>query len=147
MFKKKKTHWFTATSTLRSKIKAPRPRKLVVQRPRDKEASDKDAEVLKQIIHRDPLVELTREEQQVLWQNQVWCKKHPNILPQFLLAVDWGNREHVAHVHRLLENWPLLHPMDALRLLDFKYPDRQARYDIFSCCCVVFFFPSSNCVY
>lgn len=121
-------HYYAANSTLRNKVKAPRAAKNATQRPKDKEASEREVDILKLILHRDPLIELTKEEQEVLWQNQVWCKKHPNILPQFLLAVDWGNREHVAHVHRLLENWPLLHPMDALRLLDFKYPDRQARY-------------------
>jgi phosphatidylinositol-4,5-bisphosphate 3-kinase len=116
-----------ANSTLR-KVKPPKTTKLTnSQRPKDKDASEREVEILKQLTHRDPLIELTKEEQDVLWQNQVWCKKHPSSLPQFLLAVDWGNREHVAHVHRLLEAWPLLHPMDALRLLDFKYPDRAAR--------------------
>lgn len=96
-------------------------------RGKDHEASADEIDLLKDILRRDSLTALVDSEKEILWSNLSWCKKHPSILPKLLWAVDWTDRSTVSHLHRLLETWPLLHPMDALQLLDFKFPDRIVR--------------------
>jgi phosphatidylinositol-4,5-bisphosphate 3-kinase catalytic subunit alpha/beta/delta len=96
-------------------------------RTKDREPSSEEIEELKDIMRRDSLTPLSDGEKELLWSNLAWCKKHPSILPKLLWAVDWTDRSTVSHLHRLLESWPLLHPMDALQLLDFKFPDRIVR--------------------
>lgn len=91
------------------------------------EPNKKDRAHLIKLIEQDSLVELEDEDKSLLWKYQNWCKKRPESLPKLLLSVDWGNRFDTSIIYQLLREWPVLHPITALELLDYKYPDKQVR--------------------
>ncbi|GAM28626.1 hypothetical protein SAMD00019534_118020 [Acytostelium subglobosum LB1] len=75
------------------------------------------------INKQDPLYQLCEEERVLLWNSRYYCQTVPNTLPKLLQSLQWTNPSHVAEIFRLLRNWPLMSPVDALELLDPKFAD------------------------
>lgn len=82
---------------------------------------------LDDIISKDPLTPLTAEEKKRLHNSRVFLKDNAAALPKVLLSVAWDDPEQVADIHKLLESWVTLSPMQALALLDAQYADPQVR--------------------
>lgn len=95
--------------------------------------TEEEEKRLFEIIDRDSLEPLEESEKKLLWKYQNWCRTFPESLPKLLLSVDWTNRISVAIIHEKLELWPAVHPITALELLDYKYPDRKVRQFAVKC--------------
>jgi hypothetical protein len=54
-------------------------------------------------------------------------KREPAYLPKFLLSVDWFDSLAVAEAYRLLYQWELPTYIEALQLLDSRFPDPKVR--------------------
>ena len=65
--------------------------------------SPAEAQVLDDIIKRDPLAEISEQEKEMLWRLRKHCRSMPNILPRLLDAVKWGCRDHITQVYLLLK--------------------------------------------
>jgi len=50
-------------------------------------------------------------------------QKNPLALPKVLMAVRWNNSVEVAEMHKLLERWSPMQPLDAMELLSPRFPD------------------------
>ncbi|KAB1272737.1 Phosphatidylinositol 4-phosphate 3-kinase C2 domain-containing subunit alpha, partial [Camelus dromedarius] len=93
------------------------------------------------ILHRDsslgyaPLILLCRgiftilskEEKAFLWEKRYYCLKHPNCLPKVLASAPNWKWVNLAKTYSLLQQWPPLHPLTALELLDSKFADQEVR--------------------
>lgn len=54
--------------------------------------------MLKEIIERDPLSEISEQEKELLWKLRKKCLIVPDSLPKFLEAVKWHSRDEVSQV-------------------------------------------------
>lgn len=85
------------------------------------------------ILGKDPLQELSPDDKVLLWS----CREHlteiPEALPKVLLSVRWDDYQCVEQAHRLLDEWVRPQPLDALQLLDMKFPDPVVRAYAVSC--------------
>jgi len=89
---------------------------------------------LTQLINADPLYVMSPEDKQLLWMMRHSLVEHSQVLPKFLLCVNWGNPEHKFEAYRLLNMWkPPTSLASALELLDFKYPDYTVRKYAINC--------------
>ncbi|XP_056138610.1 phosphatidylinositol 4-phosphate 3-kinase C2 domain-containing subunit alpha isoform X2 [Lampris incognitus] len=83
---------------------------------------------LEKICRRASAFGLKRAEHQLLWDQQLYCRRdHPNSLPKVLASApswDWAS---LAHIQSLLHSWPNLAPVTALELLDSKFADTEVR--------------------
>uniref|UniRef100_A0A8C8GB76 Phosphatidylinositol-4,5-bisphosphate 3-kinase catalytic subunit alpha n=1 Tax=Oncorhynchus tshawytscha TaxID=74940 RepID=A0A8C8GB76_ONCTS len=92
---------------------------------RDHTLTDSDSEQLRQVRNRDPLFEITEQEQDFLWKHM-----YNYTFPKILLAVKWNSRVEVAQVTCLfLTLWRLASnkPEQAMELLDCNYSDPMTR--------------------
>eukprot|EP01138_Halocafeteria_seosinensis_P015715 gb/GECG01016036.1/.p1 GENE.gb/GECG01016036.1/~~gb/GECG01016036.1/.p1 ORF type:complete len:1624 (+),score=179.59 gb/GECG01016036.1/:1-4872(+) len=100
--------------------------------PLDYSTTELDAAV-DEIIRRDPLAEISPEEQQLLWGYRFVLINHPRALPKVLKSVNWGNRTNVLEMYRLLRVWAQPGPLTALQLLDAQFPDPNVRAYAVAC--------------
>ncbi|XP_032737019.1 phosphatidylinositol 4-phosphate 3-kinase C2 domain-containing subunit alpha isoform X1 [Lontra canadensis] len=79
------------------------------------------------IIHRDSSLGLSKEDKAFLWDKRYYCLKHPNCLPKVLASAPNWKWVNLAKTYSLLQQWPPLHPLTALELLDLKFADQEVR--------------------
>ena len=79
------------------------------------------------IIKKDPLYILSTEEKQLLWKYRMYCSTVKKSLPKLLKSVPWDSRVCIQEMHRLLDEWKPLAPLDALEMLDSRFPDQKVR--------------------
>uniref|UniRef100_A0A8C4LAV1 Phosphatidylinositol 4-phosphate 3-kinase C2 domain-containing subunit alpha n=1 Tax=Equus asinus asinus TaxID=83772 RepID=A0A8C4LAV1_EQUAS len=79
------------------------------------------------ILHRDSSLGLSKEDKAFLWEKRYYCFKHPNCLPKVLASAPNWKRVNLAKTYSLLQEWPPLHPLTALELLDSKFADQEVR--------------------
>lgn len=85
-------------------------------------------------MRRDPLYEVSEQEKDFLWRVRYTClERRPNALPKLLDAVRWGSRDEVAPIYAMLKRWPIVPLVQALCLLDCKYPDTEVRRYAIKC--------------
>ena len=89
--------------------------------------SPQEQQLLKDILNRDPLAEISEQEKGTLWKLRRHCMDIPDILPRLLDAVKWNSRDDVTHMYMLLQEWRWVSPLTALELLDCKYGDPMVR--------------------
>ncbi|XP_055279253.1 phosphatidylinositol 4-phosphate 3-kinase C2 domain-containing subunit alpha isoform X2 [Moschus berezovskii] len=79
------------------------------------------------ILHRDSSLGLSKEDKAFLWEKRYYCLKHPNCLPKVLASAPNWKWVNLAKTYSLLQQWPPLHPLTALELLDSKFADQEVR--------------------
>eukprot|EP00461_Guttulinopsis_vulgaris_P003707 UN03708 len=72
-----------------------------LQKPLDKQHSS----LLLRIINSDPLLELTHELKQLLWNSRHFLIDLPHVLPKVLSCVDWTRIDMRNEAYRLLSIW------------------------------------------
>ena len=82
---------------------------------------------LHRIIYQTALTELSEEEQSLVWQARDQLTQIPNALPKVLLSVKWDQPDIVSEMHTLLYMWKRMEPLQALSLLDSRFPDPKVR--------------------
>lgn len=90
-------------------------------------SDESDIDMLKEIIERDPLSEISEQEKELLWKLRKKCLIIPDSLPKLLEAVKWHSRDEVSQIYMLFKIWPQVSPEVALELLDCKYADKIVR--------------------
>ncbi|KAH3764589.1 phosphatidylinositol-4,5-diphosphate 3-kinase [Pelomyxa schiedti] len=95
---------------------------------------EKEKAQLKTIDNLDPLLPLTEEDKDFLWEfREMLMKLKPRALPKLMRCVRWHIPEHASEAHRILKLWPLLKPTAALELLDARFADEQVRQFAIKC--------------
>ncbi|KAM6172015.1 phosphatidylinositol 4-phosphate 3-kinase C2 domain-containing subunit alpha isoform 2-T2 [Erethizon dorsatum] len=84
-------------------------------------------EKLLDILHRDSSLGLSKEDKAFLWEKRYYCFRHPNCLPKILASAPNWKWVNLAKTYSLLHQWPPLHPLAALELLDSKFADQEVR--------------------
>ncbi|XP_023377910.1 phosphatidylinositol 4-phosphate 3-kinase C2 domain-containing subunit alpha [Pteropus vampyrus] len=79
------------------------------------------------ILHKDSSFGLSKEDKTFLWEKRYYCLKHPNCLPKVLASAPNWKWVNLAKTYSLLQQWPPLHPLTALELLDSKFADQEVR--------------------
>lgn len=82
---------------------------------------------LKEIISKDALRGLDKDEKGLLWQHRGWCKSQPAAAAKLLLSVPWVRPGTAREVYRLLHEWAPLPPMAAIELLNKNFIDPEIR--------------------
>ena len=82
---------------------------------------------LERIIYNTALQELSDKEQQTVWNARDRLTKIALSLPKVLLSVKWDQPHIVSEMHTLLYMWERMEPLDALQLLDSRFPDPKVR--------------------
>ena len=88
---------------------------------------------LKSLLRKDPLYQFNVEERRLIFQNRYLLASEAASLPQFLTAVNWGDRDQVSEAYALLHVWERPDPLTALQLLDNNFPDPMVRAYAVSC--------------
>lgn len=83
--------------------------------------------LVKDIIVRDPLSPLTREERDIV----LYCRDYictiPSALEIFLKSINWLDPLQVHLAKNYLKKWKKITPEDAISLLDARFPDSHVR--------------------
>ncbi|XP_007515908.2 phosphatidylinositol 4-phosphate 3-kinase C2 domain-containing subunit alpha [Erinaceus europaeus] len=79
------------------------------------------------ILHKPSSLGLSKEDKAFLWEKRYYCLKHPNCLPKVLASAPSWKWLNLAKTYSLLQQWPALHPLTALELLDSKFADQEVR--------------------
>ncbi|XP_004635008.1 phosphatidylinositol 4-phosphate 3-kinase C2 domain-containing subunit alpha [Octodon degus] len=96
--------------------------------PYDLETLENDIkEKLFDILQRDSSFGLSKEDKAFLWEKRYYCFRHPNCLPKILASAPNWKWVNLAKTYSLLHEWPPLHPLAALELLDSKFADQEVR--------------------
>ena len=82
---------------------------------------------LHRIIYHTALTELTKDEQKKIWYARDKLTKIPMSLPKVLLSVEWDQPHIVSEMHTLLYMWERMESLQALQLLDSRFPDPKVR--------------------
>ena len=80
---------------------------------------------LQNIVQCSMLKKLDDREKRLVWKNRKLLTNYPRALPKLLLSVQWDQPDDVAEVHMLLYMWRRMEPVDALQLLDSRFPDQK----------------------
>lgn len=78
-------------------------------------------------VKKNPLVVLTTEDRKFVWESRLSLLEEPELLPTFLMSVDWSRREQVMEAYRLLILWQPPTYLQALQLLSPGFPDPKVR--------------------
>uniref|UniRef100_K3WGK4 phosphatidylinositol 3-kinase n=1 Tax=Globisporangium ultimum (strain ATCC 200006 / CBS 805.95 / DAOM BR144) TaxID=431595 RepID=K3WGK4_GLOUD len=78
-------------------------------------------------VRKDPLMTLSAEDRKFIWDSRLSLIGEPELLPTFLLSVDWSHREQVMEAYRLLILWQPPTYLQALQLLSPLFPDPKVR--------------------
>ena len=91
--------------------------------------STTDLAKLQSLLQQDPLNrnKYKPNEKDIL----IKCRSHYKSLPHglqiFLTIIDWTDPEQVVQAHKMIRQWILLPPDEALPMLDARYPDEIVR--------------------
>jgi phosphatidylinositol-4,5-bisphosphate 3-kinase catalytic subunit alpha/beta/delta len=90
---------------------------------------DSSFDILQPYAHNDRLNEISIQEKDEIWDRRFDLMKHqPEAIPSLLYCVEWNNRDKVAEVTRILNEWPhTIRIEKTLELLDYAYPDPNVR--------------------
>ena len=88
---------------------------------------------LQRLQRTDPLYVLTDSDIDLIWTFREYCKEECGMLAKFLKAVPWSDPWAVREAYRLLPEWQRPSPLQALELLDAKFPDVKVRGYAVSC--------------
>jgi Phosphoinositide 3-kinase family, accessory domain (PIK domain)/Phosphatidylinositol 3- and 4-kinase len=97
------------------------------------DASEPVPAVVRQILAKDALAELTPTDRKFLWDHRMLLSHHRTALPKVLRAVNWADRSSVQQAYRLLHIWAVPGPLEALQLLDSQFPDPKVRAYAVAC--------------
>lgn len=85
-------------------------------------------EILMPYMHIDKLNDMHEQDRNAIWAKRTECMKfEPDGLPCLLYCVEWNDRNEVAEIVSLLQEWPILPVERALELLDYAYADQYVR--------------------
>ncbi|XP_058063113.1 phosphatidylinositol 4,5-bisphosphate 3-kinase catalytic subunit delta isoform [Anopheles bellator] len=85
-------------------------------------------QILSRYMYNDRLNDIHEQERNAIWAKRRECMKQmPHGLPCLLYCVEWNNRDEVAEIVSLLQEWPKLLIERALELLDYAYADKYVR--------------------
>ncbi|XP_053691450.1 phosphatidylinositol 4,5-bisphosphate 3-kinase catalytic subunit beta isoform [Sabethes cyaneus] len=85
-------------------------------------------EILMQYMHNERLNDIHEQDRNAIWAKRRECMMlEPDGLPCLLYCVEWNNRNEIAEITSLLQEWPLLPVERALELLDYAYADQYVR--------------------
>uniref|UniRef100_UPI00398EF5A0 phosphatidylinositol 4-phosphate 3-kinase C2 domain-containing subunit alpha isoform X2 n=1 Tax=Pristiophorus japonicus TaxID=55135 RepID=UPI00398EF5A0 len=79
------------------------------------------------VFAKDLTFELSKADQELLWDKRQYCFTHNNSLPKILASVPSWNWDSLSEVYSLLNQWTPLSPVSALELLDSKFADQEVR--------------------
>ena len=90
---------------------------------------DQEKEQLDQISKEDHFQKLTTAEKELVWKFKEYCSSQPLLLPKFLTAVDWTNKEKKTEAYYWLQRWAKTEesPFIYLELLTPKFEDQIVR--------------------
>lgn len=86
--------------------------------------------ILQPFIHNDRINDISEQEKKEIWERRFDCMRcQPDALPCLLYCVEWNNRDEVAEVTRILNEWPQdnMSVERTLELLDYAYADPNVR--------------------
>ncbi|GAM27069.1 hypothetical protein SAMD00019534_102440 [Acytostelium subglobosum LB1] len=86
-----------------------------------------EMQALTAIIEKDPLSDLTQEEQDLCWKHRFYCKHIPKSTAKVILSVPWNTPACVQELYHLLADWSAMEPVDCLELLSSKFLDTEVR--------------------
>ncbi|XP_035787665.1 phosphatidylinositol 4,5-bisphosphate 3-kinase catalytic subunit delta isoform-like [Anopheles albimanus] len=79
-------------------------------------------------MYNDRLNDIHEQDRNAIWAKRRECMQQmPDGLPCLLYCVEWNNRDEVAEIVSLLQEWPKLPVERALELLDYAYADNNVR--------------------
>lgn len=82
--------------------------------------------ILQPYMHNDRINDISEQESKEIWERRFDCMRYqPDALPCLLYCVEWNNRDEVAEVTRILNDWPQdkMSVERTLELLDYAYAD------------------------
>eukprot|EP01127_Copromyxa_protea_P008788 TRINITY_DN2020_c0_g1_i6.p1 TRINITY_DN2020_c0_g1~~TRINITY_DN2020_c0_g1_i6.p1 ORF type:complete len:638 (-),score=92.32 TRINITY_DN2020_c0_g1_i6:16-1929(-) len=94
-----------------------------VQQPPDSTTK----KTLDAIIAQHSLKNLSKTEKELIWKYRRYCMQFPKALPKFCQSVNKVDRIAIQEMHKLINEWAVLSPSDALELLDSRYADSFVR--------------------
>lgn len=77
---------------------------------------------------------LTSKDKQLMWELRLSILDRPDLLPPFIMCIDWSNSDCVRELYDLLDLWKLPSPVQALQLLDRRFMDPKVR--AYACHCL-----------
>ncbi|KAL6051806.1 Phosphatidylinositol 4,5-bisphosphate 3-kinase catalytic subunit gamma isoform [Balamuthia mandrillaris] len=90
--------------------------------------SQQEQQLLQKLASGDPLLQLSSSDKMLLWKYRAFCMElSPYSLIKIMQSVPWTEPTQVRYAYRMLEECPLLSPVDALELLDAKFADEKVR--------------------
>lgn len=72
---------------------------------------------LKDIIETTTFTKFPADEREVLWEKRHYLQTYPTALPKVLLSAQFWDFASLSELHRMMENWAPLSPLEALQLL------------------------------
>lgn len=91
-------------------------------------------EILTPYMHNDRLNDMHEQDRNAIWAKRRECMMlEPDGLPCLLHCVEWNNRNEVAEITSLLQQWPILPVERALELLDYAYAEQYVRRHAVKC--------------
>ncbi|GMH75300.1 hypothetical protein TrVE_jg7505 [Triparma verrucosa] len=94
------------------------------------EPSEDDKANIKKLSRTDPLHVIPYTDKHLLWLYRDYCSTTPELLPKFLLCVNWGSTESVCEARKMLQKWrkyPAGREVEYLEMLDIIYSDPVTR--------------------
>eukprot|EP01119_Soliformovum_irregulare_P018730 TRINITY_DN5798_c0_g1_i3.p1 TRINITY_DN5798_c0_g1~~TRINITY_DN5798_c0_g1_i3.p1 ORF type:complete len:941 (+),score=280.55 TRINITY_DN5798_c0_g1_i3:461-3283(+) len=89
--------------------------------------SEETLEVLSFIKNADPLFEMSAAQKEKVWENRFFLKNNASSLSKVLQSITWSTPPWVAECLRALHYWRALEPINALELLDSRFPCPEVR--------------------
>lgn len=110
----------------------PQPLLHITETARKNQLNDYDLSHVQKILRKDPMF-LSDREKSLIWNHRFAVSDHPKALVYVLLSVPSWDAESILLVHNALNYWKKLHPHNALKLLEGKFPDKIIREYAISC--------------
>ncbi|XP_023217148.1 phosphatidylinositol 4-phosphate 3-kinase C2 domain-containing subunit alpha-like [Centruroides sculpturatus] len=82
---------------------------------------------LMEIIEHDPLISLTAEEKELIWEKRHYLYDIPRALPKVLLSAHGWDWACLSDIYGMLQEWKPLPPIEALMLLLPSFADIEVR--------------------
>lgn len=72
---------------------------------------------LTDIIETTTFTKFPAEDREVLWEKRHYLHNYPTALPKVLLSAQFWDFASLSELHKMMENWSPLSPLEALQLL------------------------------
>jgi len=70
---------------------------------------------------------LTSADKKLMWDLRLSILDKPDLLPSFVICLDWSNADCVRELYDLIDLWKVPEPIQALQLLDRRFMDPKVR--------------------